>query len=163
MTVPRNAVEELAAQFGVSITQARTMIKQHGTPPAHLERDAQLRAEAALARVEAMRGLDDDDIQDAAEAEDPKAELREIVDRKSERVLRAQIGAHASWAKTEDRTARTRNGVQAFNARFDKQVDPDGVLDPDERARRAEHARKAYFLGLALKSAKARRLRKEQG
>lgn len=41
--------------------------------------------------------------------------------------------------------------------RFEKQVDPDGELDPAERARRAEHARKSYFAGLALKSAQARR------
>ena len=31
-----------------------------------------------------------------------------------------------------------------------------GVLDPEERARRAEHAKKAYFLKLALASRKAR-------
>jgi hypothetical protein len=46
---------------------------------------------------------------------------------------------------------------EAFNRRFELQVDPDGVLPPDERARRAEHARKSYFLSLALKSATARR------
>jgi hypothetical protein len=41
--------------------------------------------------------------------------------------------------------------------RFAKQVDPDGVLPPEERAKRADSARRAYFLGLAAKSAKARR------
>ena len=40
--------------------------------------------------------------------------------------------------------------------RFEKIVDPDGVLDPGERSRRAAHARKAYFLKLAAKSAAAR-------
>jgi hypothetical protein len=40
--------------------------------------------------------------------------------------------------------------------RFDRQVDPDGTLPPEERARRAAHARRAYFQGLALKSARAR-------
>ncbi len=40
---------------------------------------------------------------------------------------------------------------------FERQVDPDGVLPPDERARRARHARKAYFARLALRSAQARR------
>jgi hypothetical protein len=35
-------------------------------------------------------------------------------------------------------------------------VDPDGVLDPKERARRAEHVRKAYFLQLSLASKRAR-------
>ncbi len=41
--------------------------------------------------------------------------------------------------------------------RFERQVDPDGVLTPAERARRAGHARKAYFARLALRSAQARR------
>jgi hypothetical protein len=44
-------------------------------------------------------------------------------------------------------------------AKFEREVDPDGVLPPDERARRAEHKRRAYFQRLALKSAKARRAR----
>ncbi|MDZ7677039.1 MAG: hypothetical protein U5K29_00630 [Acidimicrobiales bacterium] len=45
----------------------------------------------------------------------------------------------------------------AFLERFEAEVDPDGALTPEERARRAEHARKAYFADLALRSAKARR------
>lgn len=79
-----------------------------------------------------------------------------------EKVLRARAGAHASWANTADRTARTDQARAAFLERFSLQVDPDGSLDPVERARRAEHARKAYFAGLALKSAVARRKRVEQ-
>ena len=42
-------------------------------------------------------------------------------------------------------------------ARFEREVDPDGTLSPDERARRAESKRRAYFQRLALKSARARR------
>jgi hypothetical protein len=74
-----------------------------------------------------------------------------------ERVIRAKIAAHASWANTADPTARTAKARKASLDRFDRQVDPDGVLPPKERARRAEHARKAYFLALSLKSAQARR------
>ena len=48
-------------------------------------------------------------------------------------------------------------------ARFEREVDPDQVLPPDERARRAEHARKAYFQRLALKSARSRRRSREFG
>jgi hypothetical protein len=44
----------------------------------------------------------------------------------------------------------------AFLARFEAEVDPEGILPPEERARRAEFARKAYFAGMAFKSAKAR-------
>ena len=46
-------------------------------------------------------------------------------------------------------------------ARFEIQVDPKGTLPPDERARRAEHARKAHFQRLALASARSRRRAKE--
>lgn len=42
-------------------------------------------------------------------------------------------------------------------ARFEREVDPDGVLDEEERARRADHARRAHFTALAYKSAKVRR------
>jgi hypothetical protein len=57
--------------------------------------------------------------------------------------LRAQIAAHESWAATTDRTARTAPARRAFEARF-----------------KNENERKAYFLRLALASAKARRARK---
>lgn len=78
----------------------------------------------------------------------------------AERTLRARLAAHAKWATTDpvDGTAKAR---AAFLERFERQVDPDGVLDPAERQRRAEHARKAYFARLALQSAAARRRRKE--
>lgn len=75
------------------------------------------------------------------------------------RSLRARIAAHESWARTEDRTARTAPARAAQMSRFEKQVDPDGTLDPAERARRAESARRAHFARLAYLSAKARRKR----
>lgn len=77
----------------------------------------------------------------------------------SELALAGRIGAHKSWANTEDRTARTAPAREAFNRRFEDEVDPDRRLDPAERARRAESARKAYYAELALKSAQARRRR----
>lgn len=73
------------------------------------------------------------------------------------RVLAGRIGAHESWARTEDRAARTAAARKAADARFERQVDPDGTLAPAERARRAEHARQAHFQRMALKSAKSRR------
>jgi hypothetical protein len=72
----------------------------------------------------------------------------------SDRALRARLAAHALHAQGGTNTAPAR---KAFLDRFERQVDPDGSLDPAVRAKRAEHARKAYFLALALKSAKARR------
>jgi hypothetical protein len=70
------------------------------------------------------------------------------------RALRGRIGAHAQHAQGKTNTEPAR---AAFMARFEDEVDPDRVLSPEERARRAEHARKAYFARLALASARARR------
>lgn len=73
-----------------------------------------------------------------------------------DRVLRARIAAHVLHAQISDEAAHTAPARAAFLSRFEREVDPDGVLDPQERARRAEHAKKAYFLKLALASRKAR-------
>lgn len=77
----------------------------------------------------------------------------------AQRSLRARIAAHLSWANTSDRAARTAAARKAALDRFDRLVDPDGVLDPDERAKRARNARSAYFSRLALRSSQARRTR----
>jgi hypothetical protein len=74
-----------------------------------------------------------------------------------QRERRARIAAHASWAKTADRKGRTAPATASFLARFEKQVDPLGVLDPETRTVMAMHARRAYMLQLAEKSAKARK------
>jgi hypothetical protein len=69
----------------------------------------------------------------------------------TERVLRAQIAAHTSWAKTIDRTARTANGRRAAEEKF--------LTEAGGDPQRAESLRRAYFARLALKSAQARRRR----
>lgn len=78
----------------------------------------------------------------------------------SERVLRARLASHASWANTTDRAARTAKARQALMDSFERQVDPDGVLPDAERIKRAESLKKAHFTRLALKSAQARRKKK---
>lgn len=75
----------------------------------------------------------------------------------SERSLRARIAGHQSWANTSDPSARTKPGRDAAMARFEREVDPDGTLSEEERKRRAEHAKSAYFTKLAYRSARARR------
>ena len=77
-----------------------------------------------------------------------------------ERAMRARVAVHTSWAHTVDRAARTAPARDAAFARYERQVDPDGVLPPDVRRQRAEHARKADMQRLAMKSAQARRKRK---
>jgi hypothetical protein len=79
----------------------------------------------------------------------------------SERSMRSRLAAHTSWARTVDPSERTRPARESSLRRFEDEVDPDRRLPAEERARRAEHARRAYFTGLALKSARARRLRAE--
>lgn len=68
-----------------------------------------------------------------------------------------RVGALESWSRTDDRAARTAPARRAALERFEREVDPDGVLTPFERARRAEAARKAHMQRLAIKSAEARR------
>lgn len=76
----------------------------------------------------------------------------------AERVLTGRIGAYTMLSR-HDVHEITSAGREAFWSKFDRDVDPEGVLPPEERARRAEMARKAYFARLALASAKARRKR----
>ncbi len=70
---------------------------------------------------------------------------------------RSRLAAHSLHARVTDPAAHTAPARRAFLDRFEREVDPDGVLPQVDRARRAEHARKAYFTRLALKSAQARR------
>lgn len=70
-----------------------------------------------------------------------------------QRSLRARAGAYALHAQGG---TSTRAATAAFLSRFDREVDPAGTLPPDERARRAKFARKAYFAKLALASSRAR-------
>jgi hypothetical protein len=77
----------------------------------------------------------------------------------AERSLRARLAAHTLHAQRDARqttaTARAR-----FLAKFEREVDPDGALDPRERRRRAEHARRAYFVRLSLAALEARRAKR---
>ena len=71
--------------------------------------------------------------------------------------INARIAAEISWARTSDRSARTRPAREAFLKRFEREVDPDGKLAPDERRRRAEHAKRAYMLRLRKRAMTSRR------
>ena len=73
-----------------------------------------------------------------------------------EMARRGRIGAYRLHA-THSPKETTKAARTAFMARFEREVDPEGALPPEERARRAEAARKAYFAQLAHKSSKARR------
>src|SRR5262249_702276 len=75
----------------------------------------------------------------------------------ADRSQAARIAAHCLHAKVDDPVAHTAPARRAFLDRFESEGDPEGTLEPADRARRAGHARKAYFARLALRSAAARR------
>ncbi len=80
----------------------------------------------------------------------------------AERSLRARAAAYRLHSLYDSRQL-TANARAAFQDRFTRQVDPDGILPEAERQRRAESARKAYYAALAAKSARARRQRASKG
>lgn len=77
----------------------------------------------------------------------------------AEQRLQRVAAAHASWAKTPDRAARLAAAWEAREARFERLVDPDGVMAPAARAAAAASARKAFYAEMARRSAAARRRR----
>ena len=70
------------------------------------------------------------------------------------RQLRARRAAYLLHAGGGTNTLPAR---QALASKWELEVDPDGVLDPVERSRRAIYAKKAFFTELAIKSAESRR------
>ncbi len=78
------------------------------------------------------------------------------------RRLIASMGANALYAAGADPVLQTEAARAGQQRRFERLVDPDGVLDPVERARRAEYARKLHMQRMALKSVQARKARKQQ-
>ncbi|CAN5830962.1 hypothetical protein BH24ACT3_BH24ACT3_11500 [soil metagenome] len=61
-----------------------------------------------------------------------------------------------------DAAALTAPARNAFLRRFEVDVEPDRILAPEERARRAEEALRRHFAALGRKSGKSRRDRSEQ-
>jgi hypothetical protein len=66
------------------------------------------------------------------------------------RTLRARLAASERWAREPDRTKATAAARAGLQARFEREVDPDGVLTPEERAKRADSARRAHYTRMAL-------------
>ena len=79
----------------------------------------------------------------------------------SQRQLRGRIAAHSMHARNNPQII-TQAARIAFLDRFLREADPDGILCPEERERRAGHLRRAYFLKLAYLSVKARQERAQR-
>lgn len=75
-----------------------------------------------------------------------------------QRRMRGQMGAYKVHSMGLTNTAPA---TRAFLTRFEREVDPEGVLPEDERLKRAGAARSSYFRGLALKSSQARAARRK--
>lgn len=161
MNPPTDGDEAFAAMLGVTKARAAKIRQQMGAAPTFDEFDAKLRADAELARRDAVADVDSDDIEDVAGEADPLGALGELVEDRAMRALRGRLAAHRSWANTSDRSARTAPARDGLLKKFEREVDPDGTLDPQERAIRVEHARKAHMLGMSLKAAQARKARRE--
>ena len=68
---------------------------------------------------------------------------------------RGRAAALKKWAYA-DPEAGTRQARAGFLARFEKEVDPDGVLSDEERETRARRLLRAHMINLARQSRKAR-------
>ena len=83
--------------------------------------------------------------------------------RARDRAVIARIAAAERWARTPDRVAATEPARRGLRARFEREADPDGILDAAERALRADALMTAHMLRLARASAQARRTAAERG
>lgn len=64
----------------------------------------------------------------------------------------SQTGREAAlrrWAREPDPTSATRAARAAFLARFEREVDPEGLLPVHDRQRRAERLLRAHMSELA--------------
>lgn len=79
----------------------------------------------------------------------------------AEMARRGRLGALKLHA-THDPCETTRAARQAFRAKFEHQVDPDRTLPEAERKRRAEYARREFYLRMARRSVESRRRKKQE-
>lgn len=86
--------------------------------------------------------------------------IRRVVEYDTDEMARrGRLGA-AKLHSTRNPRETTAKAREAFQLRFEDEVDPERSLPEDERARRVDLARKAYYSRLSRKGAEARRARK---
>jgi hypothetical protein len=74
-----------------------------------------------------------------------------------QRRSRSRLAAHIQWSREPDRTGRTQAMRDGFLAKLERQVDPNGIYTPEQRAKMVEAARKAFYIRLGRATGKARR------
>jgi len=74
-----------------------------------------------------------------------------------DRALVARIGAQTRWGLEADRVAATAPARKGLRDKFEREADPEWILSPAERARRADSLFRAHMLRMSLKSKRSRR------
>jgi hypothetical protein len=77
--------------------------------------------------------------------------------RVGDHAINGRIGGLTRWAHEKDPAAAMAPARRGLDAKFAREVDPDGVLPPAELEIRIARARRAHMARLAKKSAEARR------
>jgi hypothetical protein len=72
------------------------------------------------------------------------------------RAIVAQIAAAERWGHEPDRTAATAPARAGLRAKFAREADPDGTLEPAELERRVDHLMRAHMLRMSLAAKAAR-------
>ncbi|MCW2900627.1 MAG: hypothetical protein JWO67_2892 [Streptosporangiaceae bacterium] len=70
--------------------------------------------------------------------------------------LQQRSAALDRWDACTDRTAATAPAREGLQKRFERLADPDGLLDPVERAKRVEDLRADHYRDMRAKSAESR-------
>lgn len=78
-----------------------------------------------------------------------------------DRTLVAQIAAATRWGRTPDRTAATAPARAGLRAKFAREIDPSGTLEPAELERRVDSLVHAHMLRMSLRAKASRRKARE--
>jgi hypothetical protein len=73
----------------------------------------------------------------------------------ADRREQARKAAFTRWAKTPP-AERSRRARASFRARFERQVDPAGLLSPADRAVMVDNAIRAHYADLRMRRARKR-------
>lgn len=80
----------------------------------------------------------------------------------AQRSQRARIAAHAMHSRNDGKqiTAKATDASPGRLTYWRNKVDPERVLDPAERDRRAKHAQSEHFARLAFRASKAKQAKR---
>lgn len=73
--------------------------------------------------------------------------------------LHASVASNARWSRAdhEERRAQGRTGYAGLEAKWIREIDPDGTLSGEELAKRLANKRSEHYRGMALTKVKGER------